>query len=88
MNATDHQDPQDGSPLGRDLATRADHYPAADGRRPDGAHSLRGRDLNSSSELFDGMAGIKNDPEMVALATQLVQRQPHLKNRAARTEAN
>ena len=40
------------------------------------AHTLyEDRDLNSSSELFDGMAGIKNDPEMVALATQLVQRQ-------------
>ena len=40
------------------------------------AHTLyEDRDLNSSSELFDGMAGIKTDPEMVALATQLVQRQ-------------
>ena len=40
------------------------------------AHTLyEDRDLNSSSELFDGMAAIKTDPEMVALATQLVQRQ-------------
>ena len=29
------------------------------------------------------MAGIKNDPEMVALATQLVQRAAHLKSRPA-----
>jgi hypothetical protein len=33
------------------------------------------RDLNSPKELFDGMAEIKTDPEMVQLATQLVQRQ-------------
>ena len=40
------------------------------------AHTLyEDRDLNSSSELFDGMAAIKTDPEMVALATQLVPRQ-------------
>ena len=40
------------------------------------AHTLyEDRDLNRSSELFDGMAAIKTDPEMVALATQPVQRQ-------------
>jgi DNA end-binding protein Ku len=40
------------------------------------AHTLyEGRDLNSSQELFDDLAGIKTDPEMVQLATQLVQRQ-------------
>jgi DNA end-binding protein Ku len=40
------------------------------------AHTLyEDRDLNSSSELFDGTAGIKTDPEMVALATRLVPRQ-------------
>jgi len=40
------------------------------------AHTLyEDRDLNSAKELFEGMAGIKTDPEMVALATQLVQRQ-------------
>ena len=33
------------------------------------------RDLNSGQELFEGMDGIKVDPEMVELATQLVQRQ-------------
>ena len=33
------------------------------------------RDLNNSQELFDGLAGIKTDPEMVQLATQLVERQ-------------
>ena len=40
------------------------------------AHTLHeDRDLNSGHELFDGMGGIKVDPEMVELATQLVQRQ-------------
>ena len=40
------------------------------------AHTLyEDRDLNSSQELFDNLAAIKTDPEMVQLATQLVQRQ-------------
>jgi DNA end-binding protein Ku len=40
------------------------------------AHTLHeDRDLNSPKELFDGMAEIKTDPEMVQLATQLIQRQ-------------
>ena len=40
------------------------------------AHTLyEDRDLNSSQELFDDLAAIKTDPEMVQLATQLVQRQ-------------
>ncbi len=40
------------------------------------AHTLyENRDLNSSKDLFDGLAEIKIDPEMVQLATQLVQRQ-------------
>ncbi len=40
------------------------------------AHTLHEeRDLNSSKELADGLAEIKVDPEMVQLATQLVQRQ-------------
>jgi DNA end-binding protein Ku len=40
------------------------------------AHTLyEERDLNSSKELFDDLSGIKIDPEMVQLATQLVQRQ-------------
>jgi DNA end-binding protein Ku len=40
------------------------------------AHTLHeDRDLNSGKELFEGMEGIKIDPEMVQLATQLVQRQ-------------
>jgi DNA end-binding protein Ku len=40
------------------------------------AHTLyEDRDLNSSKALFDGLAGIATDPEMVQLATQLVQRQ-------------
>ena len=40
------------------------------------AHTLyEDRDLNSSQELFEGIPGIKVDPEMVQLATQLVQRQ-------------
>jgi DNA end-binding protein Ku len=40
------------------------------------AHTLyENRDLNSASELYDGMAGIKTDPEMVQLASQVVQRQ-------------
>ena len=33
------------------------------------------RDLNSSKELFDGLDDVSIDPEMVQLATQLVQRQ-------------
>jgi DNA end-binding protein Ku len=48
--------------------------------RPSGegliAHTLyEDRDLNSSKDLFDGLDTIKTDPEMVQLATQLVQRQ-------------
>ena len=40
------------------------------------AHTLyENRDLNSSTELFDGLAGMKIDPEMVQLASQLVERQ-------------
>jgi len=40
------------------------------------AHTLyEDRDLNSGQEVFDGLDGIKVDPEMVQLATQLVQRQ-------------
>jgi DNA end-binding protein Ku len=40
------------------------------------AHTLyEDRDLNSSKELFDDLGAIKIDPEMVQLATQLVQRQ-------------
>ena len=40
------------------------------------AHTLyEDRDLNSPKELFDDLAGIKTDPEMVQLAMQLVQRQ-------------
>src|SRR5690242_16391424 len=36
---------------------------------------MRKCDLNNGKDLFEGMAGIKTDPEMVQLATQLVQRQ-------------
>ncbi len=48
--------------------------------RPSGnglmAHTLLDeRDLNSSKELFEDLAAIKIDPEMVQLATQLIQRQ-------------
>ena len=48
--------------------------------RPSGdgliAHTLyEERDLNKSQDLFEGVAGIKVDPEMVQLASQLVQRQ-------------
>ena len=40
------------------------------------AHTLyEDRDLNSGEEFYEGMDGIKVDPEMVQLATQLVQRQ-------------
>jgi len=40
------------------------------------AHTLyEDRDLNSGQEVFDGLDGIKVDPEMVHLATQLVERQ-------------
>src|SRR5690348_283955 len=40
------------------------------------AHTLyEERDLNGSRDLFDGLSGIKVDPEMVKLATQLVERQ-------------
>jgi DNA end-binding protein Ku len=40
------------------------------------AHTLyEDRDLNSPKELFDGLADVKTEPEMVQLATQLVQRQ-------------
>jgi DNA end-binding protein Ku len=48
--------------------------------RPQGeglmAHTLyEDRDLNSPKELFEDLAGVKTDPEMVQLATQLIQRQ-------------
>src|SRR5215469_15713554 len=47
--------------------------PAGDGLM---AHTLyEERDLNSAKDLFEGIADIKTDPEMVQLATQLVQRQ-------------
>lgn len=47
--------------------------PAGDGLM---AHTLyEDRDLNSAKDLFEGIADIKTDPEMVQLATQLVQRQ-------------
>jgi DNA end-binding protein Ku len=40
------------------------------------AHTLHeDQDLNSPKELFDELSGVKVDPEMVQLATQLVQRQ-------------
>jgi DNA end-binding protein Ku len=40
------------------------------------AHTLyEERDLNGSKDLFEGLAGIKIDPEMVQLASQLVHRQ-------------
>jgi DNA end-binding protein Ku len=40
------------------------------------AHTLyEERDLNKSQDLFEGVAGIKVDPEMVQLASRLVQRQ-------------
>lgn len=40
------------------------------------AHTLyENRDLNSAKDLFDGLSNIRIDPEMVQLATQLVQRQ-------------
>ena len=40
------------------------------------AHTLHeDRDLNSPKELFEDLAGVKTDPEMVQLATQLIQRQ-------------
>ena len=40
------------------------------------AHTLHeDRDLNSPKELFDELSGVKVDPEMVQLATQLIQRQ-------------
>jgi DNA end-binding protein Ku len=50
------------------------------GIRPTGdglmAHTLyEERDLNSAQDLFEGLSGIKIDPEMVQLASQLVQRQ-------------
>jgi DNA end-binding protein Ku len=46
------------------------------------AHTLyENRDLNSSRELFDGLAGLKIDPEMVQLASQLVKRQSGNMNR-------
>ena len=38
-------------------------------------HSMKSGDLNVSKYLFEGLSGIKNDPEMVQLASQLVQRQ-------------
>src|SRR3954470_6590500 len=40
------------------------------------AHTLNEqRDLNAGEHLFDHVKGVKLDPEMVALATQLVERQ-------------
>jgi DNA end-binding protein Ku len=40
------------------------------------AHTLfEERDINSAADLFDGTKGVKIDPEMVQLATQLVKRQ-------------
>ena len=40
------------------------------------AHTLyEERDLNSAKDLFEGLSWIKIDPEMVQLASQLVQRQ-------------
>jgi DNA end-binding protein Ku len=40
------------------------------------AHTLHeDRDLNSPKELFEELSGVKVDPEMVHLATQLIQRQ-------------
>jgi DNA end-binding protein Ku len=40
------------------------------------AHTLHeDRDLNSPKELFEDLAGVKTDPEMVQLATLLIQRQ-------------
>jgi DNA end-binding protein Ku len=40
------------------------------------AHTLyEDRDLNSAKDLFDGLDDIKTDPEMVQLATRLVERQ-------------
>ncbi len=40
------------------------------------AHTLyEERDLNDSKDLFEGLAGIKLDPEMVQLASQFVERQ-------------
>ena len=37
------------------------------------AHTLHeNRDLNSPKELFEDLAGVKTDPEMVQLATQLI----------------
>ncbi len=40
------------------------------------AHTLHEeRDLNSPKELFEDAAQLKTDPEMVALATQLIERQ-------------
>lgn len=47
--------------------------PMADGLM---AHTLyENRDLNSSKELFDSLAGMKIDPEMIQLASQLMERQ-------------
>jgi DNA end-binding protein Ku len=47
--------------------------PTADGLM---AHTLyEERDLNASKDLFDGLGSIKTEPEMVQLASQLVQRQ-------------
>jgi DNA end-binding protein Ku len=40
------------------------------------AHTLHeDRDLNSPKELFEDLAGVKIDPEMVQLAAQLIERQ-------------
>ena len=70
------QDRQDCAVAGRDLAARADDRPAPDGRRPDGAHALRGPGSQQlRRNCSTSLAGIKTDPEMVQLATQLVQRQ-------------
>jgi non-homologous end joining protein Ku len=68
---SNRQDRQDGAVARGDRAARTNNRPAPDGRWPHGAHALRG----SRPQLFDDLAGIKTDPEMVQLATQLVQRQ-------------
>ncbi|MBV9782707.1 MAG: hypothetical protein JO264_02710 [Acidisphaera sp.] len=49
--------------------------PTSDGRRAHGPHAAQERYLNSPQQLFEEAAQIKTDPEMVALATQLIERQ-------------
>src|SRR5262249_19032064 len=40
------------------------------------AHTLyEERDINSAKDLFDDLAGVKTDPQMVGLASQLIGRQ-------------